>query len=228
MVVSKSSDFSLLLFYPGGYKTGKMTVKAKERIIMGIDPGTNIMGFGVIKVTGRTMSYVAMDELDLRKSDDPFLKLKTIFEYTTSLIDTYLPDEIALEAPFYGKNVQSMLKLGRAQGVAMSAALMRQIPITEYLPRESENGHNWQRQRFKRTSGRHAGTTIKVQGPAQTPRLDRCVGHRGVPLFQQLPPKPRNGKLLRMGRVRPQQPLARERRVTARYKKEIINPGVTF
>ena len=73
--MSKSSDFSLLLFYPGGYKTGKMTVKAKERIIMGIDPGTNIMGFGVIKVTGRTMSYVAMDELDLRKSDDPFLKL---------------------------------------------------------------------------------------------------------------------------------------------------------
>ena len=163
-----------------------MTVKAKERIIMGIDPGTNIMGFGVIKVTGRTMSYVAMDELDLRKSDDPFLKLKTIFEYTTSLIDTYLPDEIALEAPFYGKNV------------------------------------------LQRTSCRHAGTTIKVQGPAQTPRLDRCVGHRGVPLFQQLPPKPRNGKLLRMGRVRPQQPLARERRVTARYKKEIINPGVTF
>ena len=101
-----------------------MTVKAKERIIMGIDPGTNIMGFGVIKVTGRTMSYVAMDELDLRKSDDPFLKLKTIFEYTTSLIDTYLPDEIALEAPFYGKNV------------AMSAALMRQIPITEYLPKK--------------------------------------------------------------------------------------------
>ena len=134
--MSKSSDFSLLLFYPGGYKTGKMTVKAKERIIMGIDPGTNIMGFGVIKVTGRTMSYVAMDELDLRKSDDPFLKLKTIFEYTTSLIDTYLPDEIALEAPFYGKNVQSMLKLGRAQGVAMSAALMRQIPITEYLPKK--------------------------------------------------------------------------------------------
>lgn len=103
---------------------------------MGIDPGTNIMGFGVIRVTGRTMSFVAMDELDMRRLGDPFLKLKRIFEATTCLIDRYLPDEIALEAPFYGKNVQSMLKLGRAQGVAMSAALARQIPITEYLPKK--------------------------------------------------------------------------------------------
>lgn len=110
--------------------------QAKERIIMGIDPGTNIMGFGVIKVTGRAMSFVAMDELDLRRLGDPFLKLKRIFEATTRLIDTYLPDEIALEAPFYGKNVQSMLKLGRAQGVAMAAALMHQVPITEYLPKK--------------------------------------------------------------------------------------------
>ena len=110
--------------------------QAKERIIMGIDPGTNIMGFGVIRVTGRAMSFVAMDELDLRRMGDPFLKLKRIFEATTRLIDTYHPDEIALEAPFYGKNVQSMLKLGRAQGVAMSAALARQIPITEYLPKK--------------------------------------------------------------------------------------------
>ncbi|MDD4820816.1 MAG: crossover junction endodeoxyribonuclease RuvC [Flavobacteriales bacterium] len=107
----------------------------KERIIMGIDPGTNIMGFGVIKVVGRTMSFVAMDELDMRKLDDPFLKLQHIYKATTRLIDTYLPDEIALEAPFYGKNVQSMLKLGRAQGVAMAAGLMRDIPITEYLPK---------------------------------------------------------------------------------------------
>lgn len=110
--------------------------QAKERIIMGIDPGTNIMGFGVIRVTGRAMSFVAMDELDLRRLGDPFLKLKRIFEATTRMIDMYLPDEIALEAPFYGKNVQSMLKLGRAQGVAMSAALARQIPITEYLPKK--------------------------------------------------------------------------------------------
>ena len=109
---------------------------AKERIIMGIDPGTNIMGFGVIKVIGRTMSFVAMDELDMRNMDDPFLKLQHIFKSTTRLIETYLPDEIALEAPFYGKNVQSMLKLGRAQGVAMAAGLMRDIPICEYLPKK--------------------------------------------------------------------------------------------
>lgn len=110
--------------------------QAKERIIMGIDPGTNIMGFGVIKVDGRSMSFVAMDELDLRRLGDPFLKLRRIFEATTRMIDMYLPDEIALEAPFYGKNVQSMLKLGRAQGVAMAAALMHQVPITEYLPKK--------------------------------------------------------------------------------------------
>ena len=107
-----------------------------EKIILGIDPGTSIMGFGIIKVTGKKMTFIQMNELLLKKYKDPFTKLKLIFERTIELIDTYHPDEIAIEAPFYGKNVQSMLKLGRAQGVAMAAGLSRQIPITEYLPKK--------------------------------------------------------------------------------------------
>ncbi|MDG1728311.1 MAG: crossover junction endodeoxyribonuclease RuvC [Algibacter sp.] len=108
----------------------------KERIILGIDPGTTIMGFGLIKVVGKTMQFVQLNELDLKKYSDHYLKLKLIFERTIELIDTHNPDEIAIEAPFFGKNVQSMLKLGRAQGVAMAAGLSREIPITEYLPKK--------------------------------------------------------------------------------------------
>lgn len=109
---------------------------ANEKIILGIDPGTTIMGFGLIKVVNGKMHFVQMNELLLTKYTDPYIKLKLIFERTLELIDNYHPDEIAIEAPFYGKNVQSMLKLGRAQGVAMAAGLSRQIPITEYLPKK--------------------------------------------------------------------------------------------
>ena len=109
---------------------------SKEKIILGIDPGTVIMGFGIIRVMDKKMKFVQMNELLLSKYKDPYTKLKLIFERTLELIDTYHPDEIAIEAPFYGKNVQSMLKLGRAQGVAMAAGLSRQIPIAEYLPKK--------------------------------------------------------------------------------------------
>ena len=94
------------------------------------------MGFGIIKVVGKKMEFIQMNELLLQKYDDHYLKLKLIFERTVELIDTFKPDEIAIEAPFFGKNVQSMLKLGRAQGVAMAAGLSREIPITEYLPKK--------------------------------------------------------------------------------------------
>jgi len=107
-----------------------------EKIILGIDPGTTIMGFGLIKIIGKKMEFIQMNELILKKYDDHYLKLKLIFERTLELIDTYNPDEIAIEAPFFGKNVQSMLKLGRSQGVAMAAGLSREIPITEYLPKK--------------------------------------------------------------------------------------------
>ncbi len=107
-----------------------------ERIILGIDPGTTIMGFGIIKVVGKKVEFLQMNELQLTKYTDHYLKLKKIFERTIELIDTYHPDEIALEAPFFGKNVQSMLKLGRAQGVAMAASLSRDIPVVEYSPKK--------------------------------------------------------------------------------------------
>mgnify|MGYP001080390596 FL=1 len=109
---------------------------SKEKIILGIDPGTTIMGFGLIKVVGKNMQFMQLNELDLKKYSDHYLKLKLIFERTIELIETHHPDQIAIEAPFFGKNVQSMLKLGRAQGVAMAAGLSREIPITEYSPKK--------------------------------------------------------------------------------------------
>ena len=105
-----------------------------ERIIMGIDPGTNVMGYGVLGVNGKTLTPVILGAIELNKVGDHYLRLVRIYERVTGIIDQYLPDELAIEAPFYGKNVQSMLKLGRAQGVAMAAALARQIPIAEYAP----------------------------------------------------------------------------------------------
>lgn len=108
----------------------------KERIILGIDPGTIVMGYGIIKVTGNKMEMVTMGVVHLKEIKDPYSKLQKIFERTSALIDMYLPDELAIEAPFYGSNVQSMLKLGRAQGVAMAACLMRSLPIAEYAPKK--------------------------------------------------------------------------------------------
>ena len=92
------------------------------------------MGYGVLKVTGVKPQVMTLGVIDLRKCTDPYLKLKHIYERVQGVINSYLPDELAIEAPFFGKNVQSMLKLGRAQGVAMAAALSRDIPITEYAP----------------------------------------------------------------------------------------------
>lgn len=106
----------------------------KEKIILGIDPGTNIMGYGVLRVRGIKPEVVALGVIDMRKASDPYLKLKHIFDRVTGIINSYLPDEVAIEAPFYHKNAQSMLKLGRAQGVAIAAAVERQVPVTEYAP----------------------------------------------------------------------------------------------
>lgn len=111
--------------------------KAKrEKIILGIDPGTTVMGYGLVKVIGNQFHLLQYGVIHLKKYGSHELKLKKIFERVTSILEDFQPDEMALEAPFYGKNVQSMLKLGRAQGVAMSAALAREIPITEYAPKK--------------------------------------------------------------------------------------------
>ncbi len=108
----------------------------KERIILGIDPGTNIMGFGVLDASGKKPGYIDMGVLDIRKEGDHYKKLNAIFNTTVKLIKNYSPIELAIEAPFYGKNVQSMLKLGRAQGVAIAAALSMDLPVFEYAPRK--------------------------------------------------------------------------------------------
>ena len=107
-----------------------------EKIILGIDPGTTVMGYGLIKVVNNEMKFLLLNELDLKKYKDHYLKLKLIFNRTLELIENYHPDELALEAPFFGKNIQSMLKLGRAQGVAMAAGLIRETPIFEYSPKK--------------------------------------------------------------------------------------------
>ena len=103
-------------------------------VIMGIDPGTNIMGYAFIGVNGNRARLIAMGVIDLRKCNDTYMKLGEIFNRVQGLIASFLPDELAIEAPFFGKNVQSMLKLGRAQGVAIAAAISRQVPIHEYAP----------------------------------------------------------------------------------------------
>lgn len=106
-----------------------------DRIILGIDPGTNVMGYGLLGIYGKTPRMIAMGLIELNKLGDHYLRLGRIYERVTMLVEQYLPDEMAIEAPFFGKNVQSMLKLGRAQGVAIAAAIARQVPIVEYEPR---------------------------------------------------------------------------------------------
>lgn len=112
-----------------------MKIREGEKIILGIDPGTTVTGYGLISVIGKTPSLMTLGIIDLRKKTDHFQKIRAVFEQTLALIDQYHPDEFAIEAQFFGKNVQSMLKLGRAQGAAISAALYRDLPVFEYAPR---------------------------------------------------------------------------------------------
>ncbi len=107
-----------------------------DRVILGIDPGTTIMGYGIIKISGKDASLIHMDIISMGKLPNHFLKLKKIFEETIRIIEQYKPDEVALEAPFFAKNIQSMLKLGRAQGISMAAALSHNLPVFEYSPRK--------------------------------------------------------------------------------------------
>lgn len=112
------------------------TLTNYDRIIVGIDPGTNFMGYGILGVVRKKPAVIALGVIQLNKISGPYLKLKRIYERVLGIVEQYLPDEMAIEAPFFGKNVQSMLKLGRAQGVAMAAALSRDVPVTEYEPRK--------------------------------------------------------------------------------------------
>lgn len=111
-------------------------LKTFDKIIIGIDPGTNVMGYGLLGVLNRKPKMIAMGVIQLSKFESHYMRLHRIYDRVIGLVDEFLPDEMAIEAPFFGKNVQSMLKLGRAQGVAMAAALARDVPITEYEPRK--------------------------------------------------------------------------------------------
>ena len=110
----------------------------KSKIILGIDPGTNILGFGVIGVNSKGPYYIDMGVFDLRKISDPYEKLANIYAGVSELIEEHNPDQLAVESPFYGKNAQVILKLGRAQGAALTAAVMRGIPVAEYAPRKAK------------------------------------------------------------------------------------------
>ena len=118
--------------------TQDSTTLTKSKTILGIDPGTNILGFGIIHVDSKGPHYVDMGVFDLRKIKDPFEKLANIFAGVSELIEEHHPDELAVESPFYGKNAQVILKLGRAQGAALTAAVMKGIPVAEYAPRKAK------------------------------------------------------------------------------------------
>lgn len=147
-----------------------------ERIILGIDPGTNIMGYGLIIVKNNKPELLAMGVLQLNKFEDHYLRLKRIFDRVVALIDQYLPDELAIEAPFFGKNVQSMLKLGRAQGVAMAAALSRQLPITEYAPLKIKMSITGNGAASKEQVASMLQKILKIPNENMLPQLDATDG----------------------------------------------------
>lgn len=120
----------------GGREIVTPAEKAITKVIMGIDPGTNFTGYGIITIRGKEVSCEAIGYIDMVKMTDVYQKLRHIFERVSGIIEAYHPDEVAFESPFYGENVQSMLKLGRAQGVAMAAALTKGLPVFEYAPRK--------------------------------------------------------------------------------------------
>lgn len=149
-----------------------MNYKDSERIILGIDPGTNVMGYGLIKVVGNHASMMAMGVIDMRKIRDPYLRLGKIYERITGIIKEFLPDEMAIEAPFFGKNVQSMLKLGRAQGVAIAAAIHRDIPIHEYAPLKIKMAITGQGLASKEQVAEMLKRLLNIRNDEMTPFMD--------------------------------------------------------
>lgn len=140
----------------------------KERIILGIDPGTNVMGYGIILISNKSLTLLQYGVIHLNKYTHHELKLKKIFERVIGILDEFSPDEVALEAPFYGKNIQSMLKLGRAQGVAMAAALSREIPINEYAPKKVKQSVTGNGNASKEQVAQMLKSLLKIQ---DTPKL---------------------------------------------------------
>lgn len=148
----------------------------KEKIILGIDPGTTVMGYGLIKVLDNKPELIVMGILQLNKFEDHYVRLKKIFDRTISLIDEYLPDELAIESPFFGKNIQSMLKLGRAQGTAIAAALSRDIPIFEYAPLKIKMAITGQGRASKEQVADMLRRMLKISQEDMLPQLDATDG----------------------------------------------------
>lgn len=148
----------------------------KDKIILGIDPGTTIMGYGLLHIADNKPQMLAMGVLELKKYSTHYLKLQKIYERVISIIDSYLPDELAIEAPFYGKNVQSMLKLGRAQGVAMAAALSRDIPICEYAPLKIKMSITGNGQASKEQVADMLKRMLHIKEEMMLPQLDATDG----------------------------------------------------
>lgn len=142
--------------------------------ILGIDPGTNYMGYGVLEIEGRTLRAVVLGDVDLHKIADPYAKLRYIFDCVCRLITDYEPSEVALESPFFGENVQSMLKLGRAQGVAMAAALSRSKSVSEYAPTRIKQAITGKGSASKEQVAGIVMRTLKIEDPPR--RLDATDG----------------------------------------------------
>lgn len=136
---------------------------SQKKTILGIDPGTNILGYGVISIDSSHPQYVDMGVFDLRKISDPFEKLANIFAGVGELLDQYKPDALAVESPFYGKNAQVILKLGRAQGAAITAAVMRGVPVAEYAPRKAKIAICGNGAASKEQVAMMIGKTLKVE-----------------------------------------------------------------
>ena len=148
----------------------------KEKIILGIDPGTIIMGYGILAIRNNKPYMETMGILKLDKYEDYYLRLKKIYERVTSLIEQYHPDELAIEAPFFGKNVQSMLKLGRAQGVAMAAALEKEVPIFEYAPLKIKMSITGNGNASKEQVAGMLQRILKIPQESMLPQLDATDG----------------------------------------------------
>lgn len=148
----------------------------KDKVILGIDPGTTVMGYGVIHIIDNKVNLETMGVIELKKYSDHYLKLKKIYERVTGIIDAYHPDELAIEAPFFGKNVQSMLKLGRAQGVAITAALNRDLPITEYAPLKIKMAITGNGQASKEQVADMLKRILHIPSEEMLPQLDATDG----------------------------------------------------
>lgn len=150
----------------------KSELRDFDRIIIGVDPGTNVMGYGLLGIKGRHLSMIAMGVIELSRAESHYLRLRHIYDRVLALVEGFLPDEMAIEAPFFGKNVQSMLKLGRAQGVAMAAALSRDVPITEYEPRKIKQAITGSGAASKEQVREMLRRQLNIPADAMPPQLD--------------------------------------------------------